>query len=74
MKIGKKATFHLYNSCLRKLSYDSEAEAAGVMADMVQEPRAAGWKPEQRLHVYQCDFAHHYHIGHVGRPLPVLVD
>ena len=71
MKIGKKASNHLYHSCLRKLSYDSEAEASGVLTEMLANPREADWKPTQRLHVYRCDFAAHYHIGHVGRPPPL---
>ena len=71
MKFGKKASNHLYTSCLRKLSYGSEAEAAGVLEDMIANPARPDWKPTQRLHVYPCDFSSHYHIGHVGRPPPL---
>ena len=72
MKFGKNASYHLYHSCLRKLSYDSEAEAGAVLRDMLTDPISPDWKPTQRLHVYPCDFASHFHIGHVGgRPPPL---
>lgn len=71
MKFGKNASYHLYHSCLRKLSYPSEAEAAAVLRDMLEHPVTPDRKAGTRLHVYDCDFAPHYHIGHVGRPPPL---
>lgn len=70
-KFGKNASYHMYHSCLRKLRYASEPEAAAVLTDMLKNPAAPDWKPTQRLHVYECDFGTHYHIGHVGRPPPL---
>ena len=67
MKFGKSAPYHLYNSCLRKLSYPSEAEAEVVLQQMEDAPREPDWKAGQRLHVYECDYAAHYHIGHVSK-------
>lgn len=64
MKIGKHASYHLYNSCLRKTSHASQPEAEAALTALL---KAGTDSKLGRLHAYQCDFAPHWHIGHSTR-------
>jgi len=50
------------NECLRKQYYETLADAEAQLARMKSE----GWaRDPERLHVYECSFARHWHVGHI---------